>query len=176
MTKVTTNPFRFLAVPAIALGLAAPLATAPAFAGEDKQDYPAIEVTSKSEMQRWKKQVSRRLDQALLRTEQRQSGAPDSGIVQVTFELGANGRADNVSVYSNSADRTAARIAKQAIKRLPNLADAPVTNVREARFLANIIFADDQLEHSQLAEALAQSERARLASGADQDDVIVLGG
>lgn len=175
-TAFCNAAMRRLAFPALALGVALGgtglVAASPALADEDAQ----IEVKSPSEMKLWKKDVSRQLDRALKRTPGRASLAPSSGVVQIAFELDSDGRADNLKIRSNSANWSAARTAMRAVKRVRNLADAPVANVQEARFLANIIFADDLAERENLARALAKTERTRIASGEAEDDVVVLGG
>lgn len=176
MTQYKDTIARRLAAPALALGVAfgtvAAFTTSPALAEQEAQ----IEVYSPSEMQRWHKDVSRQLDRALLRAPGRISLVPSSGIVQIAFELDDRGKPDNLRVRSNSANWSAARTAMRAVKRVRNLADAPVPNVEEAQFLANIIFADDLVERDQLTRKLERIERTRLASGAAEGDVIVLGG
>ncbi|MDJ0978216.1 MAG: hypothetical protein QNI87_06750 [Erythrobacter sp.] len=173
MTHSTIKTARRLAAPALALAATLSLAATPAMAGEDTP----IEVTSHSEMKRWKSDVSKQLDRALVRAPGRVTAVPGSGIVQIAFTLGKDGRPDNLKIHSNSAGWMAERMAKHAVKRIDTIADAPVTDVSKARFLANIIFADDRAEHEELTRALAQSERTRLASGGEsEDEVIVLGG
>ena len=172
MTKHTPYTRWHRSVCALAIGLAVPFVAAPALAEQEEQ----IEVTSQSEMKQWKGSVSKTLDSALQRAPGRVSTIPDSGIVQITFRLGDDGRAEDLRVYSNSADWSAARMAKYAVRRIDNLAEAPVSNVDDARFMANIIFADDQVQRAKLARVLAKSEKSRLAAAGAEDDVIVLGG
>jgi uncharacterized protein YbjQ (UPF0145 family) len=156
----------------MALGLALPLAASPAVAGEQER----IEVTSQSEMKRWQKQATRKLDNALRQIPGRRSAAPANGIVQIAFRMGENGRPEQLIVHSNSADRTAVRMAKYAVRRLGDLSDVPVGNAQEKRFLANIIFAADRIQHEEFKLALATQERARLAAGEAESETIVLGG
>ncbi|MEM1195559.1 MAG: hypothetical protein AAGH57_05600 [Pseudomonadota bacterium] len=177
MTTFYNTTLRRLAAPALAFGAVGMgltgLAATPALAGDEPTP---IEVNSPSEMKRWKLEVSRQLDRALKRSNSRSSLAPESGVVQIAFVLDENGRADDLTLLSNSADWSAARTAKRALKRVRNLADAPVANAQEVRFLANIIFADNPVERDQLKRDLARSERTRLASGEAQSDFVVLGG
>ncbi|QIQ87249.1 hypothetical protein [Erythrobacter sp.] len=172
MTYRTTKSLRPVAASLLALGLSLPLAASPALAGEQEQ----IRVTTQGEMQRWQDRATRRLDNALRQAPGRSSAVPKSGIVQIAFRMGEDGRPDGLTVHSNTADRTALRMAKYAVRRLGDLSDVPVGNAHRAQFLANIVFATDRVEHKQLMLALAQSERARLAAGEAGSDLIVLGG
>ena len=172
MTKRTPKPLHLFAAPVLALGLALPLATSPALAGQDTQ----IEVTSERDMKQWKKTVSRQLDRALAPRPGNRALQPQSGIVQIAFEVDAQGKPENLKLKTNSANKSAARLAMQAVKRINNMDEAPLSDVSEARFLANIIFADTYAEREELSRTLEKSERARLASGNAEDEVIVLGG
>ena len=172
MTRYTYKPLRHLAVPVLALGLSLPMVASPALAGDQEQ----IEVTSKSEMKRWQDKATRKLNNALRQAPGRHSVVPGNGIVQIAFRMGADGQPEQLEVHSNSADWKAERMAKYAVKRLGNISDVPVGNADGARFVANIIFAADQIQHKELKLALARSERARLAAGEAESETIVLGG
>ncbi len=166
---------RFLklaAIPIVTFAATIPMAHA-AQAGEHAG---TIVVTSASEMERWQSNATRRLNRALDRDPTARSATPSPGIVQVAFTLDADGRPANVELLGNSSDRVAARSAKLAVRRMGDLSDVPVTNPDEVRFLANVIFANDRAERRELAERLAQSERARIASGGAPQAYIVLGG
>ena len=172
MLKRDRTPLYRSALCALALGVLAPLAASPALAG----DKAPIEVTSMPEMKQWQSDVSRQLDRALERAPGRYASVPDSGVVQVAFKLGEDGRPQNLKTLSNSADWAAERMAIRAVERLNRLAEAPVPNVQDRSFLANIIFADNRAQYRELARSLAQPERARIASSAAGDDFLVLGG
>lgn len=172
MLKRDRTPLPHSALCALALGALTPLAASPALAG----NATPIEVTSMPEMKQWQKEVSRQLDNALERAPSRNAIVPDTGVVQVAFKLGEDGRAEKLKTLSNSADWAAERMAIRAVKRLKTLAEAPVYNVQERRFLANIIFAETRAQYDELSRNLAQSERARIASSAAEDDFLVLGG
>ena len=172
MLKRDRNPLHYSALCALALGALTPLAASPAFAG----DETPIEVNSKTEMKQWKSDVSRQLDRSLERFSRNGATAADAGIVQIAFKLDDEGRPAKLKVRSNSADWRAERMAMRAVKKLNRLADAPVSDALERRFLANIIFADTRAQYDELSRNLAQSERARIASSAAGDDFLVLGG
>lgn len=171
MTLHVPDPLRHFAVPLVALGLALPLAS-PAFAGEPEQ----IEVTSQAAMEEWQKDATRKLENALRRSPGRGSLVPNNGIVQIAFRMGENGRPDDLTVHSNSANLAAAHMARYAVRRLGDLSTVPVADGRRARFLANIIFAADRVEEEKLMIVLAESERARLAAGEARSAFIALGG
>jgi len=172
MTYYTPIPVRLLAAPALALGLSLPLLASPAIAG----DQDRIEVTSQSEMKRWQKSATRKLDNALRQAPGRRSAVPGNGIVQIAFRMGEDGRPEQLKVHSNSADWTAVWMARYAVKRLGDLSDVPVGDAQGRKFLANIIFAADRNQYDKFSLALAKSERTRLAAGEAESETIVLGG
>lgn len=163
---------KFAFAPVLALGMTLPLAV-PASAGESTED---IVVRSQIEMERWQEDTTRSLNRALVRNPLERSASPSSGIVQVRFTMDENGRADDITLHSSSADWVAERIALSAVRRLGNLDEVPVSNAGDVQFLANIIFASDRNEQTELAKKLARSERARLASGTAESDYVALGG
>lgn len=167
------SPYHRLALaPALALAALLPLASA-AQAGEAAEP---IVVTSPEKMKAWQKDTTRSLNRALEREGRRGGGSPSSGIVQLTFDLDEDGRPGNIEVRSNTANWTAANDARSAVRRLGDIGDVPVKNVQGARFLANVIFANDPVEHRDLAQELARSESARMAAAGSGSDLIVLGG
>lgn len=172
------NIYAKLAItPALVLAAAMPLASVQA--GTTSATAAAAEnivVTSRVEMKAWQNEATRQLDRALRSSPIERTASPSEGIVQVAFTLGADGRADNIEVVSNSANWVARKSAVHAVRRLSNLDSVPVTNRRGAQFLANLIFADDEIAHRDLAARLAEAENARLALGEEEEMTIVLGG
>ena len=147
--------------------------TGAAHAGETSDD---IVVTSRVAMEEWQADTTRTLNRALQRAPSERYSIPEPGIVQITFELGDNGRPTNLEVYSNSSDWSARRSARYAVRSLGDLSDVPVTNPGSAQFIANIIFADDDQQRDELEQKLEQYERSRLASDTAESDYITLGG
>lgn len=141
-----------------ALMLAVPSAT---FASDEGDD---IIVSPSSEVQQWQDDTSRDLDRALSSGSTRYRGAPNNAIVQVTFKLGENGRADDVSIINGEGNYFAKRIAVRAVKRLRDLDGVPVEDPQAVTFLANIIFANSDTSQKRLERRLAGMERERLAS------------
>ncbi|MEM8726609.1 MAG: hypothetical protein AAGE86_13920, partial [Pseudomonadota bacterium] len=112
---------KFASGAAFAVALAFPTAT-PALAGDDQ----LVVVQPQAAMEEWKKDTTRDLNHAL--SYQPSSGRlrVDNGIVQVSFTLGADGRADNIKLYNSSSNLIGERLAKRAVRKLDTLADVPV--------------------------------------------------
>lgn len=163
---------RLAMAPALALAVTIPLAS-PALAGVEHED---IVVTSRAEMKDWQANTTRTLNRALERIPRQRSENPSSGIVQLTFEMGDDGKPANIELLSNGANWTAVRTARRAVLRLGDISDVPVTNAQDARFLANIVFATSVEQKDELMAELERSERARLASGTAESEYIALGG
>jgi hypothetical protein len=160
---------RLTLTPALALAAMLPLASA-AQAGE--RDAPIV-VTSPEKMKAWQADTTRTLNRAIDCAVRRDASRPAAGIVQLTFDMGADGKPENVKLLSHSSNWTGVNSAKAAVRRL-DVSEVPVTNAGSARFLANIIFASDAAQHRELAQELARAERARMAAGGE--DLILLGG
>ncbi|MEL7445008.1 MAG: hypothetical protein AAGK02_04260 [Pseudomonadota bacterium] len=173
-----TNTSKLILAPALAIAVALPLSV-PANAGEKAsagQNEGPIVVRSQLTMEEWQEQMSRDLDRKLAHAPATRTLSMGSGIVQVSFTMGADGKADNLELYSNSANWLSKRTAMRAVRRLDNLSAVPVDDPQNARFLANIIIASDQETHDKLAAKLAKSERKRLAAADDESEYIALGG
>ncbi|EAQ28812.1 hypothetical protein NAP1_14473 [Erythrobacter sp. NAP1] len=162
------TPVKFAIAPAAAL--AAALAFAAPAAAEHSD---AIVVTSPEKFAEWRENANATLDRALQREPARRNLRPASGIVQLTFEMGDDGKPANVELVSNTGDGASARTAKHAIRWLGDMSDVPVADAENAQFLANIIFAESPREYRELNAELQRTERARVAAG---DDFITLGG
>lgn len=153
---------------ALAMLLALPAA---ASAGSDKND---IVVRSQSPLEEWTSQTTAELNRALSQgLNARQE--PNNAIVQVTFTLDENGRAEELEFLKGDGNRQARDITRRAIRRLKNLDRVPVANVEDATFLANIIFASNERVHTELASRLEKMETARLASKQRDATYIALG-
>lgn len=130
------------------------------------KDEPIV-VQSQAALEEWTAEVSRDLSRNLRPGTSYSTFQPKSGIVQVSFTLNENGRAENFAFLSSSGNARTDGLAKHAVRQLRDLDEAPVQDVFEQTFLANIIFADSPAQRDQLIDQLAESERARLASGGE---------
>ena len=166
------TPIKFATIAAASLAATLSLSS-PAYAGENSD---TILVTSPEKMAAWKAEANDVLDRALQREPRRRNLLPGSGLVQLTFEMGDNGKPANIDLLSNSGNGASARTARLAVRWLRDLSDLPVANPQDAKFLANIIFADDQREYRELAAELNRSEAARIAAGGETSQYIALGG
>jgi hypothetical protein len=176
MRIANTSFSKFMLAPALALAATLPLASI-AHAGDTAGNRADdIVVTSPEKMQAWQDKATRKLNRGLERGPRLRDWNPSSGIVQLSFDLNEKGRPDNIEVRSNSANWTAARVAHYAVRQMGDISDVPVTNAQNARFLANVIFAQNYDEYEELAQDLERTERARLASGQAEAQTIVLGG
>lgn len=156
----------------VCAALTLPLAS-PAVAGEGAPDFV---VQSEAAMKTWQKETTKDLNRYL-------QGAPvpvgtklRSSIVQVRFTLDERGKAKNIEVVGGDGNGTAKRVARYAVRRLGNLNEVPIRKPQSAQFLANIIFADNPEQHSQLIAQLARGESSRFALVSPDENTILLGG
>lgn len=161
---------KLAAATALAAACALPLA-APASAGEKSEDI----VVSPAAMEEWQADTTQHLNRGLVFNPTSAKFRPENGIVQVSFTLGADGKADNIELYDSSSNRVAERIAMRAVRKLRNLDEVPVSNPQDAKFLANLIFADNVKIKSKLKAKLAAKERARIARADASGEYISLG-
>ena len=146
---------------------------APAYAGDKSDD---IVVSSKTAMATWQQDTTRQLNRMLSRASVARTGTPNDTIVQIEFALGPDGKPTDITVLDGDANWSARRTAIYAVKRLGDLSDVPVTNPQNAKFLANLIFADSIDSHDRLAAKLASDTQTRFAEANSEDDYILLGG
>lgn len=166
------NRFTQIAIaPALAAAAVAALAS-PALAGEPNED---IVVTSHADMKAWQSDTTRTLNHLLEREPRMRNTNPSPGIVQLTFDMGDNGKPTNIALHSKTTNSVSVQAARSAVRRL-DLSDVPVTNSDNARFIANIVFSNGKRQHADLMAQLEESERARIASGTAESEYIVLGG
>lgn len=163
---------KFVILPAAAVGMALPFA-APAIAGE-KSD--GIVVTSMAKMKEWQAATTKDINRSLKNARIPITTRPNNSVVQITFTLGDDGKAENIEVLKGNGNWAARKAATYAVRRLNDLDTVPVTNAQDAQFLANIFFASNKQVHKELAAKLAQSEATRLAASGGEEEYILLGG
>lgn len=130
-----------------------------ASAGEDSDD---IVVSSGTPMKQWQQKTTKELNRVLM---WEPSGATtENAIVQITFTLGEDGKAANLELYNRDGSTLEQNMAMRAIRRLDTLAEVPIAEPQKAKFLASIIFANDQRTHDKLQRKLEKMEQARLVS------------
>ena len=139
------------------------------------QNGDDIIVRSQAALEEWRKDTSSDLNRLLARTDIVKRGKPNNAIVQVTFDIGEDGKAENIQLYNDEGNWAAERHAIYAVKRLRGLDEVPVTNPQDAQVLANIIFSSNRMNHDRLFERLEKMERARMASKDEASTYIALG-
>lgn len=132
-----------------------------------------IVVSSGSATQKWQQRTTAQLNRALVR--EPMGATTENAIVQITFTLGEDGKAANPQFYNREGSSLERSMAKRAIMSLDTLADVPVADPSEVRFLANIIFANDARSHAKLQARLRKMEQKRLASRDGRQQYLALG-
>lgn len=140
--------------------LAASLALAPGGTLAQPED---IIVSSARPIDQFVEEVSRDLDRQLKR-----HGAPyphfaETGLTQVFFECGADGKPTNIRVGRKSG-LFAGSTARRAVAKLRSLHPLPQGVSHDQTFLANVIIASDRDQLEELTEELQQLERERIAA------------
>ncbi|WP_324828621.1 energy transducer TonB family protein [Qipengyuania zhejiangensis] len=156
---------KLISAPALAAALA--LGAAPVSAAGDD----GIVVTSPGAMKAWQEQTTDRLNRQLDRVDAFSRGTALVGTVQIRFTLDDQGRPSNFETVHASGDQRAIRDARMALRNLRGLDEAPVTNVGDAVFQANMIFARDGEEKERLLAELTGVESQRLAAGGSRATV-----
>lgn len=132
-----------------------------------------IVVSSGSAMQQWQQRTTAELNRALMR--EPPGATTENAIIQITFTLGEDGKAANPQFYNRDGSFLERSMAKRAIMSLDHLADVPVADREDARFLASIIFANDPRSYTKLQRRLRKMEQARIASRDDRRQYLALG-
>lgn len=132
-----------------------------------------IVVSSGSALEKWQQRTTAELNSALMR--EPMGATTENAIVQITFTLGEDGKATDQQFYNRDGSFLERSMAKRAIKSLDNLADVPVADRSQTRFLASIIFANDPRSYSKLQARLRKMEQARLASRDGRHQYLALG-
>ncbi|MCL9983422.1 MAG: hypothetical protein NBV60_09725 [Erythrobacter sp.] len=132
-----------------------------------------IVVSSGSAMQQWQQRTTAELNRALMR--EPPGATTENAIIQITFTLGEDGKAANPQFFNRDGSFLERSMAKRAIMSLDNLAEVPVADREDARFLASIIFANDPRSYTKLQARLRKMEQARIASRDDRRQYLALG-
>lgn len=157
---------------ALAAVLTLPFAT-PVAAGEKSQDLVVRPATAA--MDAWQTETTRDLNRALMSKTHSGKLPVRNGIVQVSFTLGEDGRAENIKLYNSTSNFWGERLAKRAVRKLDNLDEVPIQHDGEVKFLANLVFANSVQMQKTLLAKLERAETTRLASAAPSSQYIVLG-
>lgn len=105
--------------------------------------------------------VSNDLDRTLNRLSLPVAG---TGIVQILFECGPDGKPTNISYYRKANDRDVNRFAVRAVSKISNMHPLPSGISEGQQYMANIIIARDSVEYRDLAKELNRREQLRIAA------------
>ncbi len=151
------------AVPRLLAPAALALAAMSGFASPALAKQEPIVVLSEAAMESWSSEITKDLERQLYFAQHRPGYQPKNGVVQLRFTLNAEGKAHGFEYMQKTGNKMTDRLAKEAVRRLRDLDEAPVENVLEQTFVANIIFAKSIEQRDAFAAELAASERERLA-------------
>lgn len=97
-----------------------------------------------------------------------------SGIAQVRFRAGEDGRAYAIATYRKSGDSRFDRAALRAVEGLSSLSPLPYDAAKGQLIQANIVMARSDTEFERLSKKLAREEAARIASSKAEKAVLAL--
>ncbi len=123
-----------------------------------------IVVTSARSVERFVQDVSHDLDRELNRRNRTNYQLSGTGIVQISFECGPDGKPTNVAYYRKDDNADVNRLARRAVSKIRSMHPLPRGITDDQTFLANIIMADDPVQFEQLSGELYRSEKTRIAA------------
>ena len=127
---------------------------------QDYTNYDNVVIGGRS-VDKFVSDVSKDLDRTLNRSSLPVRG---TGIVQVLFQCGPDGKPTNISYYRKDNDRDVNRFAVHAVSRIPTMHPLPGGISEGQQYMANIIIARDRFEHEDLSKELNRSEQLRIAA------------
>jgi hypothetical protein len=107
--------------------------------------------------------VNKDLDRALNRSRPVTRAIMGTGIVQVLFECGPDGKPTNISYYRKDQDGDVNRLAVRAVSKIRTMHPLPHGVSENQQYMANIIIASNYLEYEDLSKELNRSEQSRIA-------------
>lgn len=152
--------------------IASALALVPthAMAGPDTN----IHVTAKPvTLAKWTHRTSRMLTRNL-RYPQHLRG-PQEGIVSVKFLSSDTGAPSNVALFTSSGSDRLDAAALKAVTNIPTLHPLPKGMARSQKFIATILFAQDQASYDRQIRDLRQSADRKNKSFKDRHPALALG-
>lgn len=147
-----------------AAALTAALLAMPGSALAEKAQNEGFVVSGNPEVRTWTDSVGKKLDNQLA-YQQRVARPTDShtGIVQLRFSRGDDGRPSDIEVYRSSAASNVKSSARRAVARMRGLPPLPAAHALSNEILVNIVLAKDEKHMGQLRSKLAGWEAERLA-------------
>jgi hypothetical protein len=130
---------------------------------QDYTNYDNVVIGARS-LDRFVGDVNRDLDRGLNRSTPRDQPVLGTGIVQVLFECGPDGKPTNISYYRRDNDGDVNRLAVRAVSRIRTMHPLPSGISENQQYMANIIIAGDYYEYEDLSKELNRSEQSRIAA------------
>lgn len=127
---------------------------------QDYSNYENVVIGGRS-LDKFVSDVSKDLDRTLNRSSRPVRG---TGIVQVLFKCGPDGKPTNISYYRKDNDRDVNRFAVHAVSRIPTMHPLPSGISEGQQYMANIIIARSTFELDNLSKKLNRSEQLRIAA------------
>lgn len=123
-----------------------------------------IVVSSNRSVNNFVESVSRDLDRSLNRFSRSTFNQTGTGVAQVLFECGPDGKPTNIKMYSRAGDVGVNRQARRAVANIRSLHPLPRGIDQDQLYLANIIIASDARQFDELSEELNERETNRIAA------------
>lgn len=130
----------------------------------------SIVVSSGRSIKTFVEDVSRDLNRELSRVDIVAPRQQESGVAQVLFECGPDGKPINVRLYNKSGYWTGLE-ARRVVSKIRSLHPLPQGLTHDQLFLANIIIAESPHEFRKLSEKMNRLEKQRLASSSGERKV-----
>lgn len=116
--------------------------------------------------------VSQNLDRVLNHSSLKNMPVRGTGVAQVLFQSGPDGKPINISFYRKDNDQDVNRLAARAVSKIRTMYPLPSGISEDQQYMANIIVARDYLEYLDFSEDLDRSERARIAASTDSHKIL----
>ncbi len=130
-----------------------------------------IVVSSSRSIERFVEDISHDLGRNLEWPNPNRSDLQGTGVAQVLFQCGPDGKPANITLYRKSGSTKVNWLAKRAVSRINVLHPLPNGVSEDQLYLANIIIADSPVQYAQLSQKLNKREAQRLASGKDRGKI-----
>jgi hypothetical protein len=125
--------------------------------------HDEIVVSSGRSVDNFVEDVSHDLDRQINRRSLRSYQMQETGVAQVLFECGPDGKPTNITMYNKSGPGIG-RLARRAVSGIRSLHPLPKGVTNDQLYLANIIIANDPRQFDKLSNELNQREEQRIAA------------
>ena len=125
---------------------------------------PDIVVSSGRSIGNFVEDVAYDINRELNRPQLRPAYSEGSGVSQVLFECGPDGKPVNLKMYHKAGSPAVDRAARRAVSKIRSLHPLPQGVGQDQLYLANIIIAENQSQYDDLAKELNQREARRIAA------------